>query len=185
MMYAQENAPPIANKAIMCAACHGPNGTSSNPLWPNLAGQHPSYFLKQLHDMKDSRLRDAPIMSALITTLSAQDMDDLASYYAKIPTAQGTTPKKFLLRGKQLYRGGDFTKKIAACIACHGPQGSGNAAANFPVLSGQHAAYTVQQLLAFKHGKRKNDLNHIMQDISSRMSQEDMEAVAHYIEGLH
>ncbi len=184
-MYAQENALPIANKAIICAACHGQKGISSNPQWPNLAGQHASYFLKQLHDMKDSSLRDAPTMSALIATLSAQDMDDLASYYAKIPAAQGKTPKKFLLRGEQLYRGGDFTKRIAACIACHGPQGTGNASAKFPVVSGQHAAYTVQQLLAFKTGKRTNDLNHIMQDISRKMSQEDMEAVAHYIEGLH
>ena len=76
-------------------------------------------------------------------------------------------------------------KRITACIACHGPQGTGNAQAGFPVLSGQHAAYTVLQLVAFKDGKRKNDLNHIMQDISNRMSKEDMEAVAHYIEALH
>jgi cytochrome c553 len=184
-VFAQEDVSAITTKALVCSACHGHEGISSNPQWPNLAGQHPQYFVKQLKDMKDNSVRDAPTMNALATTLSAQDMDDLAAYYAKMPQAQGSTPKKFLQRGEQLYRGGDFGKRITACIACHGPKGTGNAQAGFPVLSGQHAAYTVLQLLAFKDGKRKNDLNHIMQDISSRMSQEDMEAVAHYIEGLH
>lgn len=184
-IFAAEHTATDANKAIVCSACHGQEGNSTNPQWPNIAGQHPKYFIKQLNDMKDNAVRDAPTMSALAATLSKQDMDDLATYYAKMPIAQGSTPKEFLQRGEQLYRGGDFSKRIAACIACHGPQGRGNAQAGFPVISGQHAAYTVLQLLAFKDGKRKNDLNHIMQDISSRMSQEDMEAVAHYIEGLH
>ncbi|HHF7374861.1 c-type cytochrome [Legionella bozemanae] len=184
VLFAQEN-PSTMKKAVVCTACHGQEGNSANPQWPNIAGQHPKYFIKQLHDMKDSNLRDAPTMKALVAALNEQDMDDLAVYYAKMPLAQGSTPEKFLKRGEQIYRGGDFAKRITACIACHGPKGTGNAPAGFPVLSGQHAAYTVLQLNAFKDGKRKNDLNHIMQDISSRMSQDDMEAVAHYIEGLH
>ncbi|KTD12000.1 cytochrome c4 [Legionella gratiana] len=184
-LFAQEDGSSAANKAIVCAACHGQQGNSTNPEWPNIAGQHPKYFIKQLKDMKDASLRNAPVMSALVATLSDQDMDDLAAYYAKMPLAQSSTPENFLKRGEQIYRGGDFAKKITACIACHGPKGTGNAQAGFPALSGQHAAYTVLQLNAFKEGKRKNDLNHIMQDISSRMSQEDMDAVAHYIEGLH
>ena len=84
-----------------------------------------------------------------------------------------------------MYRGGDFNKHITACIACHGPKGTGNAQAGFPSISGQHAAYTIQQLQDFKEGKRKNDLNSIMRDISARMSIEDMEAVANYIAGLY
>ncbi len=184
-LFAQENTNPVANKAAVCTACHGLQGNSPNPDWPNIAGQHPKYFIKQLKDIKASTLRDVPTMRAIVSMLNEQDMDDLAAYYAKMPLAQGSTPEKFLKRGEQIYRGGDFTKRITACIACHGPKGTGNAQAGFPVLSGQHAAYTVLQLNAFKDGKRRNDLNHIMQDISSRMSQDDMEAVAHYIEGLH
>lgn len=182
---AQENTASVANKAVVCTGCHGPQGNSTNPEWPNIAGQHPKYFIKQLKDIKDSSERNVPTMTALVAMLNEQDMDDLAAYYAKMPLAQGSTPEKFLKRGEQIYRGGDFSKRITACIACHGPKGTGNAQAGFPVLSGQHAAYTVLQLNAFKDGKRKNDLNHIMQDISSRMNQDDMEAVAHYIEGLH
>lgn len=185
LIHAQENTSAIADKTRVCSACHGREGKSSNPEWPNLASQHPQYFIQQLQDIKNGVLRNTPTMKALAAALSEQDMDDLATYYAKMPLVQGSTPKEFLQRGEQLYRGGDFEKRITACIACHGPQGMGNAQAGFPVLSGQHAAYTVLQLSAFKDGKRKNDLNHIMQDISSRMSQADMEAVAHYIEGLH
>jgi cytochrome c553 len=183
--YAQDTPPLGQNKALVCAACHGQKGVSTNPEWPNLAGQNKQYLIKQLNDLKQGTQRSTPTMSAIIAPLNPQDIDDLAAYYAKMPVAQSSTPKKFVQHGEQLYRGGDFTKHITACIACHGPKGTGNAQAGFPVLSGQHATYTVLQLQAFKDGKRTNDLNHIMQDICGRMSPDDMEAVAHYIEGLY
>lgn len=185
VVYAQNNPSAGQNKALVCAACHGPKGVSTNPEWPNLAGQNEKYFTKQLNDLRQGTLRNAPTMSAMIASLNPQDIDDLAAYYAKMPVAQGSSPKKFVQRGEQLYRGGDFNKHIAACIACHGPKGTGNAQAGFPVLSGQHATYTAMQLQAFKDGKRTNDYNHIMQDICGKMTQDDMEAVAHYIEGLY
>lgn len=185
VIYAQEQEQSLQNKVIICAACHGQNGISTRPEWPNLAGQHERYFVKQLKEMKQGTLRNAPTMIAMVASLSEKDMDDLATYYVKMPIAKGSTPKKFVKRGEQLYRGGDFKRQITACIACHGPNGTGNASAGFPVLTGQHATYTVMQLQAFKDGKRSNDLNHIMRDISGRMSPDDMEAVAHYIEGLH
>jgi cytochrome c553 len=183
--YAQPNPETAQNKAIVCEACHGPKGISVNPIWPNLAGQNKKYLVKQLIDIKMSKLRNVPTMTTLVANLNEQDFEYLANYYAKIPLAEGSTPKQFLQRGELIYRGGDFNKHITACIACHGPKGTGNAQAGFPVLSGQHAAYTILQLQAFKDKKRTNDLNHIMQDISARMSQDDMEAVAHYIEGLY
>jgi cytochrome c553 len=185
LLYAQSNLAAGKNKAIVCVICHGAKGISTSPEWPNLAGQNVKYLIKQLKDIQQGKQRNAPTMSAMIANFNPQDMDDLAEYYAKMPTASGSTPKKFVQRGEQIYRGGDFTKHITACIACHGPRGTGNAEAGFPVLSGQHATYTATQLHAFKDGKRTNDLNHIMQDICGKMSQDDMEAVAHYIEGLY
>lgn len=172
-------------KSTACAACHGPTGVSVNPIWPSLAGQHASYLVKQLHDFKNKQQRDAPTMSPLAASLSEQDIEDLATFYARQPIPENTTPEKYVKRGEQLYRGGDFSQHITACIACHGPTGNGNAQANFPVLSGQQAAYTIQQLQAFKDKKRNNDLNSIMRDISGRMSTEDMQAVAYYVAGLH
>ena len=171
-------------KSITCAACHGPAGVSVNPIWPSLAGQHPAYLVKQLNDFKQKN-RNNPVMSPMAANLSQQDMEDLAIFYAKQPIPQGKTVKKYLARGEQLYRGGDFNTHITACIACHGPKGTGNAQAGFPVMSGQQAAYTILQLQAFKSGQRHNDLNSIMHDISGKMSKKDMEAVANYMAGLY
>lgn len=172
-------------KAQTCAACHGEKGISQNPSWPSLAGQHAGYLLKQLNDYKEGGARPNAAMGAIVASLSQKDMQDLAAFYASLTVAQGSTPKSYLTRGERLYRGGDFKKGIAACIACHGPQGKGNAEANFPLLSAQHAPYSIEQLVNFKKDKRRNDINAIMRDISKRMSKEDMTAVSYYIQGLH
>ncbi|WP_367608093.1 cytochrome c [Legionella sp. W05-934-2] len=184
-LFALGNAEMGKEKSAVCAACHGQNGISANPLWPNLAGQHATYTLQQLQDYKDGKARNNPSMAGMVANLSPEDMADLAAFYQQQPIAEGVASKENLKRGEILYRGGDFKNHITACIACHGPKGLGNAEAKFPVVSGQHAQYTVEQLQAFKEGKRKNDLNAIMRDIASHMSKEDMEAVANYMQGLH
>ncbi len=176
---------PGQEKSVVCAACHGPNGVSANSEWPSLAGQHASYLAKQLHDFKQHTNREAATMTPMVTHLNQQDIADIAIFYASLPIPKNSVAKKYISRGEQLYRGGDFSKHITACIACHGPKGTGNAEAGFPVLSGQHANYSIQQLQAFKDNKRKNDLNSIMRDISKRMSRADIEAVANYVSGLH
>jgi len=172
-------------KSTLCTACHGPAGVSVMPEWPSLAGQHANYMKKQLHDYQEGKHRQAGIMASIVAQLSEQDISDLATYYAKQPVPEGTTSQKYLKRGEQLYRGGDFDKHITACIACHGPTGRGNAQAGFPVIAGQQIGYTVQQLQAFKDKARSNDLNAIMRDISSRMDKDDMTAVANYLHGLY
>lgn len=174
-------------KAIVCASCHGPLGItqgSAMQAYPDLAGQHAAYLTKQLLDYK-SHKRDNAIMMSFATSLTERDIQNIATFYAAQKPAEGQTPQKYLKRGEQLYRGGDFDKHITACIACHGPRGTGNAEAGFPALSGQHPQYTVQQLQLFKENKRNNDLNSIMRDISARMDTEDIQAVAYYIAGLH
>lgn len=172
-------------KSTVCAACHGAKGVSVHSEWPSLAGQHASYTVKQLENFKSQKGRAPGVMAAMVAELSAQDIEDLAAFYANQPLPDGTTPIKYLQRGEILYRGGDFDKHITACIACHGPKGTGNGQAGFPVLSGQNAKYTIQQLQQFKNHQRQNDLNAIMQSICSRMEPDDIEAVAHYVAGLH
>ena len=93
-------------------------------------------------------------MTAIVANLSNNDMTELARFYAEQRPGAGTTPEKYARLGELLYRGGDFAKHITACIACHGPRGTGNAQAGFPTLAGQHASYTIQQLQAFKEQKR-------------------------------
>lgn len=171
-------------KSALCAGCHGVQGVSMNPDWPSLASQHATYLSKQMTDYKNANTRNAAIMTPMVMQLSPEDINDIAEFYASLPAPTGSTPEKYKARGEELYRQGDITQHITACIACHGPKGTGNAQAGFPALSGQQPAYTVLQLLAFKDKTRHNDLNSIMRDISARMSREDMDAVAWYLVGL-
>ena len=69
-------------------------------------------------------------------------------------------------------------------MACHGPAGSGNPGAMYPLLRGQHAEYTTIQLKMFKTGERNNDANAVMQSIANRMTDSQIEAVSEYIQGL-
>ncbi len=171
-------------KATLCAACHGPTGVSVNAMWPNLAGQHMTYLIKQLHDLKEGKLRHSPIMAPFVAALTDDDMASLALFYSKQSAPKHHKNKKNT-RGAQLYRVGDTKKHITACIACHGPKGRGNDLAGFPVLSGQQVDYSIQQLQAFKEKSRQNDLNAMMRMISGRMSDEDMKAVSQYVSSLH
>jgi cytochrome c553 len=172
-------------KATMCSACHGASGISINPEWPNLAGQHASYLIKQIQDYKDGKTRNAPIMSSIVLSLSDEDIRALALFYASLAIPENKVTATSVARGETLYRRGDVDKHITACIVCHGPQGTGNEQAGFPSLSGQQPLYTIQQLKAFKEKARSNDINSIMRDISSHMDSEDMTAIAYYLVGLH
>ena len=80
-------APDIAAgkaKAAVCAGCHGANGVSNNPLWPNLAGQKEQYLAKQLHNFRDGS-RTNPLMSPMAKPLSDQDIENLAAYFHSLP----------------------------------------------------------------------------------------------------
>jgi len=183
--FAQVDIEAGKQKAMVCAACHQADGNSVNSIWPKLAGQHAPYLEKQLQDFKKGTQRSDPSMTGMVAPLSQQDMKNLAAYYSSQKVKLEVASSKHLKLGKKLYRAGDFSKKITACIACHGPQGTGNAQAGFPSLSGQHPQYTITQLQNFKSGKRTNDLNQIMQDIAKNLSEKDMTALANYISGLH
>lgn len=171
-------------KAAPCVACHGVNGNSVNPEWPNLAGQHESYIKRQLQAFKDDE-RQNPLMTPMAKPLSEQDMADLGAYYAE-QKATGTLeaePSKVEL-GQQLYRGGDPAKGVPACAACHSPDGAGVLPAGYPQLKGQHATYTIAQLKAYRSGTRQTDPNQMMRNVAAALSDEEIDAVASYIQGL-
>ena len=172
-------------KALTCTACHGPEGNSSNALWPNIAGQNAPYILAQLMAFKDGSRKD-PLMSSQAMLLSAEDMANLAVYFESLPTAaQAVADADIVARGEALFRGGDMANGTAACMACHGPSGRGNPAANYPALNGQHAAYTAKQLQAYAAGTRETDgKTRMMREIAARLDKEDIEAVASYVQGL-
>lgn len=177
------NAEAGKTKSATCAACHGADGNSVNPEWPKLAGQHPSYLLKQLMNFKNDE-RVNPSMSPMAKPLSDQDMADLAAYYSSQVMKAGEADQSKVTLGEQIYKGGNNATGVAACAACHGPTGAGNPAANFPAISGQHAAYTKNQLNAFRKGERANDAGKMMRNIAAGMTDAEIEAVAEYIAGL-
>jgi len=172
-------------KALTCTACHGPEGNSSSALWPNIAGQNASYIRAQLKAFKDGSRVD-PLMSSQAMLLSDQDMADLAVYFESLPgAAQAVADASLVARGEALYRGGNTETGATACMACHGPTGRGNPAALYPALQGQHAAYTAKQLNAYADGTRETDgKTRIMRDVAARLSNEDIEALASYVQGL-
>lgn len=170
-------------KANTCAGCHGADGNSTNPAWPKLAGQHPGYLVKQLKDFKAGD-RENATMAPMAAALSEQDMQDLAAYYAAQQIQYGEADPELVELGEQIYRGGNKASGVSACMACHGPAGKGNPAANFPALAGQHAAYTEIQLKAFRSGARANDYGSMMRNVAARMTDAEIKAVASYIQGL-
>lgn len=173
------------SKAVTCSACHGADGNSASPLWPNLAGQSASYTVAQLKAFKEG-LRNDPLMSPQAQMLSDEDMNDVAVYFEGLPSAsQAVANADIIDRGEALWRGGNPKEGVAACIACHGPTGRGNPAAAYPLLAGQHATYSAKQLNDYAAGTRTSDgKTRIMRDIAERLSKEDIQALASYVQGL-
>ena len=172
------------DKAAVCAACHGADGKAIQPSYPNLAGQHAAYLAKQLTEYRDGDRVNA-LMSGQAANLSDEDIQDLAAYFAEMPKHEGVAAEENLTLGQDIYRGGITSAGIAACAACHGPAGEGNPMAAWPIISGQNAQYTSDQLKYFRSEERANDPNAMMRGISKRMTDAEIDAVANYISGLH
>lgn len=171
-------------KAAVCAGCHGADGNGgADPLWPKLAGQDPDYIAKQLADFKSGARQD-PIMAGMAAALSAADMKNIGAYYGSLKAKPGAARDAQLAKqGEKVYRGGDAKMGVSACMSCHGPSGHG-IPPRFPKVSGQNAAYTRKQMLAFKSGSRAND-GETMTRIAFRMSEQEIKAVSEYMAGLH
>ena len=172
----------------VCAACHASDGNSVMPANPVLAGQHADYTAKQLMDfkpLKDQRAaRPNPVMAGMVASLSVQDMRNLGAYFeAQKPKLRAARNPELVKIGQQIYRGGIAAKGIPACASCHGPNGAG-IPAQFPRVAGQYAEYTVAQLFAFRAGERTNDPNKMMSATATKMSDQEIKAVAEYIAGL-
>jgi len=173
-------------KAATCAACHGMDGNPSDKQYPKLAGQNEAYIARQLGLFK-SQARQNPIMLGFASTLSAQDAHDVAAFFATKASLPGVADDRYVERGQALYRGGDAKLGVPACMACHGPDGRGMAGAGFPQLGGQWADYVQAKLKDWKGGTTwGNDADaQIMPAIAQKLSDEDIAALASYVEGLH
>lgn len=185
-------------KAGACAACHGLDGNSADPANPKLAGQHEQYIWRQLKLFKSGE-RENPIMLGMAATLTEQDMRDIGAYFGSQKVIAGVADeaviaegpnagKKFYQIGESIYRGGKPSAGVPACAACHGPAGAGMPGPSYPAVGGQHAAYVAARLTAFRDGmvwgKDKN-ANVIMSQAAKSLSDEEIQGLASYLQGLH
>ncbi|MEM7027638.1 MAG: c-type cytochrome [Pseudomonadota bacterium] len=166
-----------------CVGCHGVDGNSPASMWPKLAGQHAKYIVKQLQDYQSGNRNNA-IMAGIAQPLTEEQMHDLAAYFSSQKIKPGTAKDELVELGERIYRAGDATNGVPACTACHGPAGLGNPAAMYPTLGGQHADYTAAQMQLWQSGERANDKAAVMRNIAKRMTQEQIDAVSSYLQGL-
>ena len=170
-----------AKYTAMCAACHGADGNAGSPEYPKLAGQHPAYLAKQLAEFKSGKRANA-IMSGMAAALSDEDMKNVAAWLSSQKAKPGyAKDKDTIALGERIYRGGVADRQIAACAGCHSPNGAG-IPAQYPRLSGQHAAYLSAQLSAFRGGVRNNNVQ--MTQVAAKLNDREIQAVADYIAGL-
>jgi len=164
-----------------CASCHNADGNSAIPANPKLAQQHPEYIVKQLEEFKSGKRKSA-IMKPLASALSEQDMRDIAWFVGSKKVKTGfSKDKDTIAMGERIYRGGIADRMVPACAGCHSPNGAG-IPAQYPRLGGQHADYTVAQLVAFRDGVRLNSAQ--MTGVAAKLNDREIKAVADYIAGL-
>lgn len=187
-------------KASACAACHGVDGNASVPMYPSIAGQGERYIAQQMALIASGeRGGTAVAMVPFVQGLTAQDMRDIGAYYATQKAQAGLADDtqvtegpyaglKFYEVGQKLYRAGDSSRDIPACIACHGPTGAGNPGPSYPHIGGQHQDYLVTRLQGYRTGTstEKNPAQfNIMASVAKNLSDQEIQALASYLQGLH
>ena len=177
--YAQNDAAALAatrQKAEVCFACHGPNGNSTNPAYPILAGQSWRYIYIQLRDFKEGRRTD-PVMSPMAADLSRDDMIALGNFFA----AQKQAPINFKADGAKVEAGRKISDAVL-CPMCH--LGGFVGQNEIPKVAGQYPEYIRKQLHDFKAKRRTNDAGN-MTSVAGTLSDGDIENLSHYIANLN
>ena len=181
--YTNASGDPTAGqtKSAACQGCHGTDGNSYSPDWPNLANQNVKYLVKQIADFQSGARKD-PTMNSMVTNLSKSDIADISSFFSaqKLKLDPNTDARA----GEKIYVGGNRYNKLPACAACHGPNAAGNGPGAIPLLLGQKAGYTTKTLRDFRSKTRTNDFNNIMQDVAAKMTDKEIEAVAAYLASM-
>jgi cytochrome c553 len=173
----------VAGTVHVCSSCHGPDGRSISPTFPDLAGQQKDYLVAQLQAFRDKTRADPhaqTYMWGMAARLSDPTIDGIAAYYAsQTPVAgePGTSPE--IAAGKKIFTEGIPSENVPACMSCHGEKAEGNGP--IPRLAGQHQAYLARQLAAFASMARANE---IMHENSKDLTPEQISEVTAYLATL-
>ena len=169
----------------ICSNCHGVDGNAVSPNFPNLAGQQPVYFIAQLNGFKSHNRADPAgfeYMWGLSKHLSENQIKGLAAYYyEKNPRPNASSNSSLISEGKKIYANGITEKSIPPCATCHGAEAKGND--QFPRLADQHADYLVKQLKVFKRTDQRPE-GSVMKEIAHSFTDENMQAVAAYLQSM-
>jgi cytochrome c553 len=166
-----------------CATCHGINGASIAPTFPNLAAQSAPYLEQQLHAFKDQSRADPDAqayMWGMASQLSDASISALAAYFAGQPATAGKPGNPALVaQGKKLFEEGVPARQIPPCASCHGAHAEGQSV--FPRLAGQHAPYLLKQLLVIQSVLRTAP---VMHGVVKDLTKDQMQAVVSYLESI-
>ena len=169
----------------VCMACHGMDGNSLNgKIAPKIAAQNARYLTIQLNKFKDG-IRKNALMQGIAASLSAEDMDNLGIYFSeqKLQLSAATSNGVGSM-GEKIFRAGIKDSGVPACASCHGPAGHG-VPNLYPRLNAQHSDYILSQLNHFRVLEDKPGTVYApMRAISVKLTEQEMKAVADYIQGL-
>jgi cytochrome c553 len=165
----------VPAKAAVCAACHGPEGRSTDPAYPILAGQTARYMYLELRDFQEGR-RSNPLMSPMVVGMTRDEMRDLSDYFAK-----QKAPVQSFVADSGKARLGKLKADETLCTMCH--LGGFAGQNEVPRVAGQHFDYIVKQLKDFKARSRTNDAGS-MTSVASTLNEQDIENLANYLAGL-
>jgi cytochrome c553 len=167
----------------VCSSCHGPDGRSVSPTFPDLAGQQKDYLVTQLQAFRDKTRADPhaqTYMWGMAARLSDPTIDGIAAYYAsQTPVAGEPSASPEIAAGKTIFTEGIPSESVPACMSCHGEKAEGNGP--IPLLAGQHQAYLARQLEAFASMARANE---IMHENSKDLTPEQISEVTAYLATL-
>src|SRR5215510_5464917 len=163
----------------VCVACHGEQGVSAAPQYPNLAGQSGAAIYKQLNDYRTGS-RTNPLMTGIAQALDEATLADIAAYYAAQPKRDpnpatlAESPASIV----RLVELGDPSRNIPPCAGCHRP-GSGGPIET-PILAEQVKEYIVAQLKMYASGERRNDVYGRMRTIAAKLTPAEIDGLATY-----
>ncbi|WP_426171099.1 c-type cytochrome [Pseudoduganella sp. R-34] len=173
----------VEQRVAACIACHKAN-EQGDAFFPRIAGKPAGYLYNQLLNFKQGR-RQYPMMTYMVEQLPDAYLREIAQYFSEQhapyppPAATSATPQ-MIERGRVLVHQGDPSRKVPACVACHGEAMTGVAPA-IPGLIGLPRDYINAQFGAWRNQKRKAHVPDCMAEVANRLSESDVAAVSGWL----
>lgn len=171
---AQDEYAAVRDKLETCFTCHGPNGASTQPEFPILAGQEQYYLYVQLKDFKAER-RAEPVMSEIAKGLEKEEMLSIAKFFS-----EQTWPGIAFKSRPAVAKKGETATAAGQCVQCHLGGYEGNS--RIPRVAGQHFEYLKKTMTDFATKARNNSA--AKSSLMESYGEEDIAAMAEYLAGL-